>query len=343
MKLTKELVKEFASKNGKFKTSDLVSYLRNTVTRQYVSSYLRKMVESGSIVRAGSTKNVFYALPENIDVLGTSISERFENKDLKEHEVMEKLRAIFPSLYTAPENVRSIFGYGFTEMLNNAIEHSQSPYITIEASKSDDRLSFSVKDSGIGVFNSVMQKRHLSSALEAVQDLLKGKTTTRPEAHSGEGIFFTSKVADVFILESGHTRLRIDNQIPDVFVEELDRVVNGTNVSFTISPHSKKHLIQAFEGYQTDPSTFAFDKTEVKVRLYTMGTIYVSRSQARRILAGLEKFKSVILDFDRVPTIGQAFADEIFRIFKKTHPDIKITPINMVESVKFMVERVEAP
>ena len=45
------------------------------------------------------------------------------------------------------------------------------------------------------------------------------------------------------------------------------------------------------------------------------------------------------MDYDRVPTIGQAFADEIYRVFKDKRPNIKIQNINMNEAVKFMVER----
>ena len=82
-----------------------------------------------------------------------------------------------------------------------------------------------------------------------------------------------------------------------------------------------------------------FDKTEVLVRLYRIGTVYVSRSQARRILTGLEKFRQIVLEFDRVPTVGQAFADEIFRVFGQKYPKITIVPVNMNKAVKYMVER----
>ena len=72
-----------------------------------------------------------------------------------------------------------------------------------------------------------------------------------------------------------------------------------------------------------------------------MGTVHVSRSQARRIVTGLEKFKVVILDFDRVPSVGQAFADEIFRVFKSKYPEIEIQTKNMVPTVQFMIERAQ--
>lgn len=340
---TKDAILRIAEKKTKFKTSDIVGELEGSVSRQFVSSVLRAMVLEGKLLKGGSTKNAFYVLPKHASILETRIKRRLKNVNLKEHGVFTTLRQSATFIDLLRDNVRSILEYAFTEMLNNAIEHSHSDYIEVEISKKDSNLEFVINDFGIGVFQSVMKKRRLNSELEAIQDLLKGKVTTQPQAHSGEGIFFTSKSADVFVLESFSHKLRIDNMVPDVFVEELKPKKNGTRVIFTMSTDSKKHLTDVFHKYQSTKDTYAFDKTEVHVRLYTMGTIYVSRSQARRILQGLEKFKFVILDFDRVPTIGQAFADEIFRVFKIKYPDIDIRPINMNEVVEFMVERVERP
>ena len=168
---------------------------------------------------------------------------------------------------------------------------------------------------------------------------MKGKTTTQPKAHSGEGIFFTSKIGDLFTLESFGYRLRIDNDLDDFFIEKVKPMKKGTKVCFSISLNSKRHLNDIFKEFQTNPEEPAFDKTKITVRLYTMGTIYISRSQARRILSGLTKYKEVILDFNKVPTVGQAFADEIFRVFKQNHPEVLIKPINMAEPVKFMIDR----
>ena len=185
-----------------------------------------------------------------------------------------------------------------------------------------------------------MKKKNLKSELEAIQDLLKGKTTTKPELHSGEGIFFTSKVADIFNLESFGYQLIINSIINDVFLVKPKSIKRGTKVKISISTDSKRHLNDVFKRYTGyRDNNYSFDKTEIKIKLYTTGTIYISRSQARRVLMGLDKFKSIILDFDKVPTIGQAFADEIFRVFADKHPDIKIYPINANESVRFMIDR----
>ncbi|HLP88123.1 MAG TPA: STAS-like domain-containing protein [Nostocaceae cyanobacterium] len=67
----------------------------------------------------------------------------------------------------------------------------------------------------------------------------------------------------------------------------------------------------------------------------------ITRSQARRLLSKINNFHLIIFDFTGVETIGQAFADEIFRVFKKQHPEIEIKSINTNQSVKQMISRAE--
>ena len=81
-------------------------------------------------------------------------------------------------------------------------------------------------------------------------------------------------------------------------------------------------------------------KTQVPVFLAIYGNEnLISRSQAKRLLVRFEKFKTIILDFEGVDMIGQAFADEIFRVFQNTHPTIDIRPINTNEQVEKMISR----
>jgi len=330
---------KFAKEHKKFQTRDLSAHFGGKYTRQYISKVLGDLINSGVLVKDGSTKKSFYALPENANNLGDSLVLRLKNKNLEEDRVFEKIQNEFPLVRRLPENVHSILYYAFSEMMNNAIEHSRSEMIEIKLFNRGGSFVFEIRDFGIGVFRNIMQKRKLKSETEAIQDLLKGKQTTAPKAHSGEGIFFTSKIADVFDLESFEFALKIDNKIDDIFVIDLPRAKKGTRVVFEIEIDSKKHLSGLFEKYQTEPDTYAFDKTTIKIKLYLLGTIYISRSQARRVLAGLDKFKSVTLDFEKVPTIGQAFADEVFRVFQHAHPDIEIKFINANKAVNFMIKR----
>ena len=48
----------------------------------------------------------------------------------------------------------------------------------------------------------------------------------------------------------------------------------------------------------------------------------MSRSSARRVLARIERFDEAELDFADVRIVGQAFADEIYRVFQPNHPGI---------------------
>lgn len=338
----KKTIIRVAELKKKFGVSDVLKAHPSDVSRQYVSKILKEFVSNEQIIREGGGGYTTYVLPKYSSYLSNVYRRRVINIKLKEHEVLDEIQKSTPLLSNLRENVQSIFTYAFLEMLNNAIEHSQTKNIDINIRKDRGELCFEIQDHGIGVFKNIMAQRKLTSEIQAIQDVLKGKLTTQPRAHSGEGIFFTSRASDLFVLESYGYRLRIDNNLEDIFLEEVTPKVRGTRVTFRISNKSKKHLNDVFKKYQTSPDEYAFDKTEVHIKLYTIGGIYISRSQARRVLTGLEKFKQVIMDFDKVPTIGQAFADEVFRVFPLKYKDINIEPINMNESVKFMIDRVNA-
>jgi anti-sigma regulatory factor (Ser/Thr protein kinase) len=333
---------ELASKKVKLKSSDVLAHLNNSVSRQYVNLMIRDLVKDGLLIKGGQTAGSFYVLPSNAHIMSNITRFKLKREDLEEHKVFNNLREKAPIMKNLTDNISSILFYAFTEMLNNAIEHSQSKYVQIELQENQGNISFTVDDFGIGAFRNVMQHYHLKNELEAIQELLKGKVTTL-HSHTGQGIFFTSKISDLFVLDSYGYRLRVDNAINDVFIEELNPIKRGTKVTFTISLKTNKHLNDVFNEYATAEGDYAFDKTKILVKLFTSGTIYISRSQARRILTGLDKYKTVVMDFDKVKTVGQAFADEIFRVFKERHPTITIQPINMIEPVKFMIDRVEKP
>ena len=66
----------------------------------------------------------------------------------------------------------------------------------------------------------------------------------------------------------------------------------------------------------------------------------ISRSQARRVLNGLEKFEEIVLDFEEVSWMGQGFAHQIFVLYRENNPQLTITPINMNEDVTKMYNHV---
>ncbi|MEX0916971.1 MAG: DUF4325 domain-containing protein [Candidatus Paceibacterota bacterium] len=341
--ITKEKILERAKERGVIKTSALLGDF--DVSRQYISKLISQLIREKKLIKLGSTRSAMYITPEyasaHPEIVPNTYTKRLINKNLEEHKVLDDVEYHFLPFKALPENIKSIFTYAFSEMLNNAIEHSKSKKIDVAISLKDNELSFIVDDFGIGVFRNIMGKRKLKSELEAIQDLLKGKATTAPKLHSGEGIFFTSKVGDEFVLDSYGYELIVDNKAKDVFVKKTKGQKQGTRVIFHIDIRDKHHLNDVFCKYTNTgaDSDYGFDATEIRIRLYTTNGVHISRSQARRVLSDLDKFKVVIMDYDRVPMIGQAFADEVYRVFQNKHPSIKIESINMNEAVQFMVER----
>lgn len=107
----------------------------------------------------------------------------------------------------------------------------------------------------------------------------------------------------------------------------------------TLSNNIKRTTKQVFDSFTTGED-YGFTKTVVPVRLTQYGDDkLVSRSQAKRLLVRVEKFKVVMFDFDKVESVGQAFADEIFRVFKAQHPEIELTFENTCKQVHQMITR----
>lgn len=123
----------------------------------------------------------------------------------------------------------------------------------------------------------------------------------------------------------------------------LDRLVPGefTTVFMRIDPRSSATLSEMFEHYAAARDDYAFSKTNVVLRLLATGddASFVSRSQAKRVLARLPRFKEVLLDFEGVKSIGPAFSDEIFRVFASAHPDVHLTPMRATDDVARMIQR----
>lgn len=325
--------------NGKIKAADVVK--STGFSRAYISRFFQKLKNEGKIVLVGRANKARYVLADKKSVSRAKISilsvrKILQNRNLSEDLVLNEIKRDTGIFSTLSKNVSDIFDYAFSEMLNNAIEHSKSPKIEIEMKRDAAQIFFNVRDWGVGIFNNIMKKRKLKNELEAIQDLLKGKQTTAPKEHTGEGIFFTSKVADLLTIQSSTKKLIFNNILNDVFIREVKKI-KGTKVSFAISAKSKTNLNHIFKQYSE--GAFTFNKTITRVALYKLDSAFISRSQARRILSGLEKFKKIVLDFKGVETVGQAFADEVFRVWQNRHPDIAIGYNNAGENIVFMIKR----
>jgi len=306
------------------------------LSRQALSIHLRSLIEAGKVIRVGTTRGARYMLPSRAPAAAV-ILRPLRIRGLHEDRVWDNLATRLNLQRVLRPNVEAIVRYAFTEMLNNAIEHSESDRCTIRFSLEAGAVSFEVRDPGIGVFHSIASKLHLPDEVAALVELLKGRTTTMREAHTGEGIFFTSKAADQFVLRSHRIQIEWNRAKDDVFVSK-PRFLGGTEVRFRVQRSTRRRLEEVFSQYAPEEYDFQFQKTKVLVRLLQQD--YVSRSEARRLMANLEKFREIVLDFRDVKSVGQGFADEVFRVFAKRYPAIVISTENTNPVIDAMIRHV---
>ena len=333
---TREAICRLIEENGSATGPELAAHLG--ITRQAVSLHLRQLISSGKVFKTGSTRAAQY-FPSNAAPEARRVSRDLELTDLQESDVYDRV-VLMLNLFQLPANVESIVNYAFTEMLNNAIDHSMSDRCQIEVGLDVARVSFKVKDTGIGVFRSIAEKLGLPDEPAAMIELIKGKTTTMPEAHSGEGIFFVSRSADRFVLRSHGLQLEWDRKRDDVFVS-TPRFMKGTLVRFEIFSDSRTRLEDVFAEFAPADYDYKFEKTRVLVKL--LQSDYVSRSEAKRLMLNLDRFSEVELDMRDVEQVGQGFADEVFRVFTSKHPEIVIRVINASKAVEAMIRHVSLP
>lgn len=304
------------------------------VSRAAVASRVRVLLEMGRLAKSGSTRPV-YQLGHN-----RSGKFRYALKDLQEDRVWAK--DVAPLLEGVPVNVLDICHHGVTEMVNNAIDHSEGKSVSVWVTRSTDTIDFLVADNGVGIFRKISRALDLPDERLALLELSKGKLTTDPRRHSGEGVFFTSRMFDHFSIQSGELSFNHDAGQPQDFLIGEQGELNGTLVSMEIAVHSKRTAKEVFDEFSSGPDDYAFAKTVVPVRLAQLGNEnLISRSQAKRLLQRVDRFRCVMFDFEGVNQIGQAFADEIFRVFALEHPEVELVPIHAVAEVQQMIRRAE--
>jgi len=311
---------------------------REGISRAAAARYVLQLEQDGWIARTGSsTRPVFTPGHKR------RIAKTYPLKGLEEDMIWSQ---DFRPYLNLPANIANIAAHGFTEMVNNAVDHSDGQAVFINATQNEEFLTLAVSDDGIGIFEKISKALQLAVRRQALFELSKGKFTTDPSRHSGEGVFFTSRMFDQFAIDANGLQFSHDDELShDWLIEKSGLFIeNGTNVFMHISLDSTRTTTEVFQQFMNVPDDYDFSKTIVPMRLAQLGDEQlISRSQAKRLIARFERFKLVILDFKGVSEIGQAFADELFRVYRLAHPAIEISPVNMTQQVERMWLRAVAP
>jgi anti-sigma regulatory factor (Ser/Thr protein kinase) len=326
------VIRQFVIENVGTYPSNIATVTKDRfkITRQAVGKHIKQLVQQGVLLPEGSTSGRTYSLRE----IGR-FSAKLSRIGLEEDVVWRQ--NVSPLLEGSPANVRSICNIAFTEMLNNAIDHSESDEIHVDVLVTAATVSIRIVDYGVGIFQKIAKACDLPDDREAILELTKGKLTTSPEHHSGYGVFFTSRMVDVFSMAAGKlffTHIRPDD---DWLIESDRQQIRGTQVDCLVSMSADKTAKDVYDQFCSSVES-GLSKTHVPISLAQYGNEQlVSRSQAKRVLVRFEKFAEVLLDFKNVEFIGQAFADEIFRVFRLEHPNLVIGYANANPQVTQMI------
>lgn len=316
-------------KNIAKRTAETFEISSNTVYR-----YIREL-EKENIIKKDDKK---YILVEK----RKSILLRRDLSELNEEDVIYN-KYIKEYLVKFPDNVQRIWEYSFMEMMNNVIDHSEAKIAIVSISQSYISTRIFIYDNGIGIFRKIKEFYKYDSLDDAVSELFKGKLTTDSVNHSGEGIFFTSRVLDEFIAISDgkfFTHDKYSDVLQDLDdIPELKKACfeSGTMIAMQLSNFSNKKLTEVFDMFADVDG--GFTRTHIPIKnIYE--TYPVSRSQAKRLCNRFENFQEVELDFKEIDEIGQGFAHEIFAVFQNKHPEVKLIPVNTSVRVEKMINHV---
>lgn len=254
-------------------------------------------------------------------------------------------RLDFAPLFELPANVARMAQHAFTELLNNAIDHSGGSQVTVSMRQTPLQLQLLISDDGCGVFNRIEQSFQIADPALAMLELSKGKLTSAPERHSGHGLFFTSRLADVFDLHANQTAFqsrawearRWRSGKPNAAARA------GTSIYLAIALDTPRTLDAVLRAHSADAAGYAFERTSVPLHLIAAGSdALASRADAKRVAARLANFRTAEIDFEGISDIGHGFADELFRVFQREHPALELAPLHMAPQVAAMVAAVRA-
>lgn len=332
-----EKIREFILEKVENNPKDIVSVVSKTFTisRQAVNKHIKQLIGQKALIREGKAKSVRYLLhPQSEWKANFDLVDNLAEDVVWRNEIKKEIGQL-------PDNALGIWYHGFSEMFNNVIDHSEGTAVTINIKKTAYSTEMSIWDNGIGIFTKIKNAMGLLDERHAVIELTKGKLTTDPTRHSGEGIFFSSRMFDEYSILSGEVYLSHTYEKEEDWIMQTSKYLHGTYITMKLRNNTARTAKEIFNKFSDDD--YGFTKTVVPVRLAQYGNEQlVSRSQAKRLLMRIDRFKTVLFDFKDVESIGQAFADEVFRVFARQHPHMEILPINDNDSVRQIVKRVKS-
>lgn len=306
---------------------------RASVTRSTAHKVLKRLANLNWVVNEGTPRRPHYR-----PGLLRQVVRRYDLAGLSEDGPWSQ---DFAPFFTLPPEVRRMTQHAFCELLNNAIDHSEGTTVTVSLRQTPSQVQLLVSDDGRGLFDKISHVFSIGDPHVAMLELSKGKLTGLPQRHTGRGLFFTSKLADVFDLHANDVAFQHREWSRAGWLPGRALRHQGTSVYFSIALDTTRTLDAVLQSFSLSGSGFGFERTIVPLRLVSNAqTGLESRAQARRVADRLNQFQRAEVDFEGIPHVGHSFVDELFRVLKAQHAQTELVPVNMCPAVAAMVNSV---
>jgi hypothetical protein len=304
------------------------------ISRQAAARHIKILVTQGDLETEGNTSGRIYHPSK-----GRIVEWAYVIASQPEEESVWK-EDILPLLKSLPDNVLELWHYCFAKIFNNGVDHSGGTTIRVQIIQQRTRTTINISDNGIGLFQNIKSKLHLDDHQHAALELSKVNLSAKPD-NPGLNIFLASKMADHFTIISGKVAFAHQYGIAwDWALNMSDEEVPGTLISIIIennTPRTASRILKEYGSLKTGNNAPPKICRPVRLVQYSAEALF-SRTQARRVLAHIDRFEIAVLDFLSVDTIGPAFADQIFSVFSSEHPEIRLLYCNANKQVEAVIQ-----
>ena len=189
----------------------------------------------------------------------------------------------FAPYFALPDAVLRLARHAFTELVNNAAEHSGGSQVTVSMRQTPTNMQLLVSDDGCGLFARLGTSHHLETPALAMLELGKGRLTSQPSRHTGRGLYFTARVADVLDLHANDAAFQHRGWQPHHWQPVRPAARGGTSVFVAFSLDTARCLDAEMRAHSLDGAGYGFERTRVALSLLGDAQQGLeSRAQARR-------------------------------------------------------------
>jgi anti-sigma regulatory factor (Ser/Thr protein kinase) len=296
---------------------------------------IKQLLDLGWLTRQGSARKPSYA-PGAL----RQVVMRYDLTGLDEDQPWAQ---DFAPCFDLPAHVLAMVQHAFTELLNNAIDHSEGSNVVLSLRQTTSHVQLLISDDGRGLFDQVRERLAINDPAQVMLELSKGRLSSQPDRHTGRGLFFTARLADIFDLHANQVAFQQRDWAPHHWARGRAVKPSGSSIYLAIALDTPRTLDQVLRSASLDSAGYGIEQIHLPLRLLTSEQVSLaSRSQARKVAHRLTQFKRAELDFGGVDDIGQGFADELFRVFARQQAEVELVVCNASRKVQDMIAMAQA-